>query len=174
VIVDRDAAQAQALVEELCRKSALVWLRPQGATRAQAVWHVWVDGAVHVVSGGLEQPLPDLADGAEVDVTARSKDTWGRVATFRARVSTVSPEDPGWDAAVTELHAKRLNPPDGEGQPARWARESRVVRIEPTGQLVEGPGHLPHRSLAAEPPGSPATTRGPLPFVVGRRARRRR
>ena len=54
---------------------------------------------------------------------------------------------------MTELHAKRLNPPDGEAQPARWARESRVARIEPTGQLVEAPGHLSHRSHAAEPPG---------------------
>ena len=174
MIVDRDAEMARALVEEACRKSALVWLRPIGTDRSQAVWHVWVDGAVHVVTGGIEQPLPDLEDGSEVDVTARSKDTWGRVATFRATVRTLTPEDAGWEAAVTELHAKRLNPPDGEAQPDRWARESRVVRIEPTGRLVERPGHLPQRSLAAEPPGSPATTRGKLPFVVGRRARRRR
>jgi hypothetical protein len=173
VIVDRDAEMARALVEEACRKSALVWLRPMGTDRSQAVWHVWVDGAVHVVTGGIEQPLPDLEDGSEVDVTARSKDTWGRMVTFRATVTTVAPGDDAWDAVVTELHAKRLNPPDGEAQPARWARESRVVRIEPTGRLVEAPGHLSHRSHAAEPPGSPATTRGPLPFVVGRRARRR-
>jgi hypothetical protein len=85
----------------------------------------------------------------------------------------VAPTDAAWDVVVPELHAKRLNPPDGEQQPARWARESRVVRIEPTGRLVEGPGHLSHRSHAAEPPSSPATTRGPLPFIVGRRARRR-
>jgi hypothetical protein len=174
VIADRDAAMARALVAEVCRKSALVWLRPLGSDRSQAVWHIWVDDAVHVVTGGIEQPMPDLRDGAEVDVTARSKDTWGRVVTFRATVTTVRPADPAWDTVVPELHAKRLNPPDGEGQPARWARESRVVRIEPTGRLVEGPGHLSHRSHAAEPTGSPATTRGPLPFVVGRRARRRR
>ena len=69
---------------------------------------------------------------------------------------------------MTELHAKRLNPPDGEEQPARWAaRVAWSPRLDPTGELVEGPGHLPHRSHAAEPPGSPATTRGPLPFVAG-------
>ena len=86
----------------------------------------------------------------------------------------VRPEDDAWDPVVTELHAKRLNPPDGEAQPQRWARESRVLRLEPTGRMLERPGHLSHRSHAAEPPGSPATTRGPLPFVIGRRARRRR
>ena len=173
VIVDRDAALARALVDEACRKSSMLWLRPAGADRAQAVWHAYVDGAVHVVSQGLEQAAPELIDGAEVDVTVRSKDTGGRVVTFRGTVSTIAPTDAAWDTVVTELHAKRLNPPDGEGQPARWARESRVVRIEPVGRLVEGPGHLSHRSHAAEPAGSPATTRGPLPFVVGRRARRR-
>ncbi len=173
VIVDRDAALARALVEEACRKSAMLWLRPAGADRGQAVWHAYVDGAVHVVSQGLEQAAPELTDGAEVDVTVRSKDTGGRVVTFRGTVSTIAPTDAAWDSVVAELHAKRLNPPDGEGQPARWARESRVVRIEPVGPLVEGPGHLSHRSHAAEPAGSPATTRGPLPFVVGRRARRR-
>lgn len=174
MIVDRDAALARALVEEACRKSALVWVRPGGGGRSFALWHAWVDGAVHVVSGGLEQPLPELVDGAEVEVTARSKDTGGRVVTFRAVVSTVAPGDDAWDGVVAELHAKRLNSPDGEAQPARWAHGSRVLRIQPSGRLVEGPGHLSHRSHAAEPPGSPATTRGPLPFVLGRRARRRR
>jgi len=173
VIVDRDAAVAQALVDEACRKSALVWLRPAGSDRAQAVWHAYVDGAVHVVSGGLEQDCPDLPDGTEVDVTVRSKDTGGRVLTFRGTVSTISPDDSAWDAVVTELHAKRLNPPDGEEQPARWARESRVFRIEQFGKLVEGPGHLSHRSHATEPAASPATTTGRLPFVLGRPARRR-
>ncbi len=173
VIVDRDAELARALIDEACRKSSLVWLRPAGADRAQGVWHVYVDGAVHLVTGGLEQPVPELTDGAEVHVTVRSKDTGGRVVTYRGTVSTISPDDQAWDTVVTELHAKRLNPPDGEEQPARWARESRVVRIEPVGALVEGPGHLSQRSHAAEPASSPATTRGPLPFVVGRRARRR-
>jgi hypothetical protein len=171
---DRDAALNQALIEETCRKSALVWLRPLTASRAVAAWHVFVAGAVHVVGGGIEQPLPPLADGEEVEVTARSKDTWGRLLTFRAVATQVRPDDEAWSRVVPELHAKRLNPPDGEAQPQRWARESTVLRLEPTGRIVESPGHLSARSHAAEPAGSPATTRGPLPFVVGRRARRRR
>lgn len=171
--VDRDAVLARALVEEVCKKSSLVWLRPVGATRSQPVWHAWIDGAVHVVTGGLEQPLTDAPDGSEVDVTARSKDTGGRVVTFRSVVRDLEPDGEAWSTAVAELHGKRLNAPDGEDQPARWARESRVLRLDPADRLVEGPGHLSYRSHAAEPVPSTATTRGPLPFVVGRRARRR-
>ena len=174
MIADRDAALARAMVEEVCRKSALVWVRPLGAAHAQAVWYAWLDGAVHLVTGGLEQPLGGAPDGAEVDVTARSKDTGGRVVTFRAVVTELDPSGEAWATVATELHGKRLNAPDGEAQPARWARESRVLRLDPVDRLVEGPGRVSHRSHAAEPVPSTATTRGPLPFVLGRRARRRR
>lgn len=171
---DRDAELARALLDEACRKASLVWLRPVGASHAVAVWHTYTDGAVHVVGGGREQRLPELADGAEVEVTVPSKDTRGRLVTFVATASRVRPGDEAWDTVVPDLHAKRLNPPDGEAQPRRWAEESTVLRLEPTGRLLERPGHVSHRSHAAEPVGSPATTRGPLPFVIGRRARRRR
>lgn len=164
----------RALVEEACRKSSLVWLRPADADRSVAAWHVFTDGAVHLVGGGIEQDLPDVHDGDAVEVTVRSKDTGGRLVTFSATVVAVEPASTAWETVVPELHAKRLNPPDGEAQPARWARESRVLRLEPTGRVTERPGHLAQRSHAAEPPGSPATTRGPLPFVIGRRATRRR
>lgn len=173
MIADRDAALTRALVAEVCKKSSLVWVRPTGATNAQAVWHGWVDGAVHVVTGGREQPLDGVPDGTEVEVTARSKDTGGRVVTFRAVARDLEPGSEAWDAVVAELHGKRLNASDGEAQPARWAQESRLVRFDPADRLVEGPGHLSHRSHAAEPVPTPATTRGPLPFVLGRRARRR-
>ncbi len=171
---DLDAPLTRALVEEACRKSSLVWLRPAGADRSVAAWHVFIDGAVHVVGGGLEQDLPDLADGDEVEVTVRSKDNGGRLVSFTAAATTIAPGDATWVAVVPELHSKRLNPPDGEAQPDRWARKSRVVRLEPTGRVTERPGSQSQKSQAAEPPGSPATTRGPLPFVIGRRATRRR
>lgn len=169
-----DAALTKALVEETCRKSAIVWLRPLAADHAVVAWHAFIDGAVHVVGGGIEQQLPALAEGEELEVTVRSKDNGGRLLSFVATATLIRPEDDAWATVVPELHAKRLNPPDGEAQPQRWARESTVLRLEPTGRLVESPGHLSHRSHAAEPAGSPATTRGTLPFVVGRRARRRR
>lgn len=163
-----------ALVAETCSKSSLIWLRTPGSTHPSAVWHVFTDAAIHVVGGGAEQPLPGLADGDPVEVTVRSKDTGGRLLRFTAVARQVRPGTDEWDRVVPELHAKRLNPRDGEEQPARWARESTVLRLDPTTEVAEQPGHLSHRSHAAEPPASPATTRGPLPFVLGRRARRRR
>jgi hypothetical protein len=174
---DRDVTRARALVEEACRKSAMLWLRAAPTSRAMAVWHVWTDGAVHIVSGGLEQDAPVLADlgpDGRVIVTMRSKDNGSRLVSWIGRATQVLPTDEAWAAAVGELHAKRLNSPDGEAAPARWARESVVTRIEPTGELLESPGHMPSGSQSAEPPGSVATTRGRLPFTVGRPARRRR
>jgi hypothetical protein len=166
----RDAA----LVEEACRKSAMLWLQPTSQRRPRGAWHVWALGAVYVVSGGLEQPLPPMTDGEEVSVTVRSKDKGSRIVTWTAVAQQVQPGTEEWAAVVPELHAKRLNPPDGERQPERWAAESTVTRLAPTGVVREGPGRMSARSHAVEPPDSPATTRGPLPFMVGRRARRRR
>lgn len=171
---DPDTERMRALIDEACRKSALVWLRNPEDTHARAAWHVYVDGAVHLVGGGIEQELPALADGAEVEVTVRSKDTWGRILRLTARATRIHPGSDAWKAAVPELHAKRLNPPDGEQQPTRWARESAVFRLDPVGRPHEHPGHLSHASHAAEPVPTPATTRGRLPLVLGRRARRRR
>lgn len=175
--MDRDIERALALVEEAGKKSALLWLAAQPGGRAYAAWHVWLDGAALVVSGGLEQDAPvlDLLDAdRRVIVTLRSKDTWGRLVTWVGHAETIDPDDEAWQSAATELHARRLNSPDGEAQPERWRRSSVITRIVPTGELLESPAHMPSGSQRAEPPASPATTRGPLPFTVGRRARRRR
>jgi hypothetical protein len=164
-----------ALVEEAVKKSALLWVSVGDGT-AEPLWHVWADGAVYVVSGGVEQPFTGLAaalDGqAPVTVTVRSKDKGGRLVAFRAKASRVEPDSERWQTAVAELHAKRLNAPDGEEQPQRWRRESAVTRLEPTGELTEEPGRMPDDGHAAPPLPTPATTLGPLPFVLGRRRRR--
>jgi hypothetical protein len=176
---DREVAKARALVEEACKKSAMLWLREESAGRdgrSFAAWHVWTDGAAHVVTGGLEQQVPVLdeaSEGARVVATVRSKDTGGRLVAWVGTVRRVAPGEGSWDTVVPELHAKRLNPPDGEAQPERWARESVVHRIEFTGELLETPGNPSTGAHAAEPPSSPATTRGKLPFVLGKRAKRR-
>ena len=163
----------RALVEEATKKSGLVWVTAPGLP-ARARWHVWHDGAACVVGDGPgEQPLAGLVDGASAEVTVRSKDKGGRLVSWAARVTELPAGSKAWQETVAQLKGKRLNAPDGEEQPARWARESRVLRLEPTGRVLEQPGHLPTRSHAAEPPSSPATTRGPLPFGLGRRARRR-
>ncbi|MFF9621601.1 hypothetical protein [Streptomyces griseosporeus] len=150
----------QALVEEAVKKSGLIWVRGAGAPAARALWHVWHEGAACLVGDGPgEQPLPHLTDGGSAEVTVRSKDKGGRLVAFTATVTELAPESEEWQAAVAELKGKRLNAPDGEAMPARWARECRVLRLEPVG----APLPLPDGSLAEAPLPSPATTREPVP-----------
>lgn len=164
-------ALGKALVEEATKKSGLIWLAVPGRP-AQAVWHVWHEGAAYVVGGGLEQPLPDLANAAEVIVTVAGKDKGGRLVSWLAAPRLIEPGGPEWESAAAALHAHRLNPPDGEQQPRRWAEQSQIWRLEPTSSLVEEPGAMPDTSGAAAPLPTRATTRGPLPFVIGRRRRK--
>ena len=152
---DDDVALLPALIEEACRRSGLIWLQVEAGgddtARAHAAWHTWHDGAVHVVTGGLEQPLPGLveacATGRRVRVTVPSKETRGRLVTWFAQAFTVSPGTQDWTTAAAALHATRLNAPDGEDQPARWARESTLVRLAPTAAVPEHPGAVPTLSL---------------------------
>ncbi|MFC8433469.1 hypothetical protein [Streptomyces sp. NPDC057253] len=160
----------RALVEEATKKSGLVWVKGPG-TPARALWHVWHEGAACLVGDGPgEQPLPGLADGAGAEVTVRSKDKGGRLVSWAARVVELAPGSEAWQAAVGELKGKRLNAPDGEAMTDRWARECRVLRLEPTGAL----GALPDGDLAEPPLPTPATTRGPIPAGLPRLLLRRR
>ncbi|MER8237046.1 hypothetical protein ACIRQY_03925 [Streptomyces sp. NPDC101490] len=158
-----------ALVEEATKKSGLVWVRGTGPARA--LWHVWHDGAALLVGDGPgEQPLPDLADGGTAEVTVRSKDKGGRIVGWTAAVRELAPGTDEWDAAVAELKGKRLNAPDGEAMTARWARECRVLRLDPRAVDED----LPDGSLAAVPLPSPATTREPVPAALPKLLFRRR
>ncbi|MFJ4778550.1 hypothetical protein [Streptomyces sp. NPDC088762] len=146
-----------ALVEEATKKSGLIWVRGAGADRA--LWHAWVDGAAHVLGDGPgEQPFPGLADGAAAEVTVRSKDKGGRLVAWTATVRELAPRSEAWEAAVAELKGKRLNAPDSEEMTDRWARECRLLRLEPAAVSV-----LPGGSLAAAPLPSPAVTRRAIP-----------
>jgi hypothetical protein len=159
----------QALVEEATKKSGLIWV--QGSGPARALWHAWHEGAAHVVGDGPgEQPLPGLADGGTAHVTVRSKDKGGRIVEWAAKITELPVGSPEWEGAVAELKGKRLNAPDGEGMPERWARECRVLRLEPLGTTAE----LPDGSLAAVPQPSGATTRRPIPAALPRLLLRRR
>ncbi|MFF5482727.1 hypothetical protein ACFY5C_36215 [Streptomyces sp. NPDC012935] len=154
----------QALVEEATKKSGLVWVSGPGVA-ARALWHAWHEGAACVVGDGPgEQPLPGLADGATAEVTVRSKDKGGRLVSWSAKVVELAPGSEPWEATVAELKGKRLNAPDGEAMPSRWARECRVLRLEPTGTTAP----LPDGSLAEAPLPSPATTREPIPAGLPR------
>jgi hypothetical protein len=158
-----------ALVEEATKKSGLVWVD------GQALWHAWVDGAMCVVGGGPgEQPLPGLADGGTATVVVRSKDKWGRLVTWAARVALLPPGGEAWTAAVEELRGKRLNAPDAAAMVERWGRECQVFRLAPEGAPLEHPGSMPGASGAAVPVVTSATTREPIPAGLPRLLGRRR
>ncbi|MCT7354629.1 hypothetical protein N4P33_21070 [Streptomyces sp. 15-116A] len=161
----------RALIEEATKKSGLIWVRGAGAPAARALWHVWHEGAACVVGDGTgEQPLPGLTDGAEAEVTVRSKDKGGRLVSWTAKVVELPSGGEEWTATVAELKGKRLNAPDGEAMTERWARECRVLRLEPTGATAP----LPDGSLSEVPLPSPATTRRPIPAALPKLLARRR
>ena len=57
----------------------------------------------------------------------------------------------------------------------RWARECRVLRLEPAeGEALQRPGRMPEESHAARPPASPALTRRPIPAALPKLLRRGR
>lgn len=154
----------RALVEEATKKSGLIWVKGPGGP-ARTLWHVWHEGAACVIGDGPgEQPLPGLSDGGPAEVTVRSKDKGGRLVSWSAKVVELPPGSEAWEAAVAELKGKRLNAPDAETMPERWARECRVLRLEPTGATSP----LPDGSLAEAPLPTPVTTRRPVPAGLPR------
>jgi hypothetical protein len=160
----------RALVEEATKKSGLIWVKGPGSP-ARALWHVWHEGAACLVGDGPgEQPLPGLTDKAEAEVTVRSKDKGGRLVSWTAKVVELAPKSPEWEATVAELNGKRLNAPDGEAMTERWARDCRVLRLEPTGATAP----LPSDSLAEAPLPTSATTRQPIPAGLPRLLLKRR
>jgi hypothetical protein len=129
--------RVQPIVGEATKRSGVVWVAVDDQD-ARLVWHVWHDECLWMVCGGLEQDLPGAAEAAHAVVTVRSKATQNdRLATWHATVSRVAPGSAVWETVVPLLHARRLNAPDGEDQPARWARDSIVLQLTPTGQLIE-------------------------------------
>jgi len=164
------SAVTLALVDEATRRSRLVWVSPQGASRAMPVWHLWHDGRAYVVTGGSEQPLPAGLEAGRAVVGVRGgKDSReALLVRWVALVSRVEPGSAEWERVVPLLHAQRLNAPDGEQQPARWLRESTVLVLTPTGELVP----LPDSSGAAPPVPTPATTPARLPVRPADRPQR--
>jgi len=160
-----------ALTQELGKKTGVCWLRYDG--RDHAAWHIWHDGALYVVSGGNEQPLPDIEHADTIEVIMRSKDSGGRLLTWVGAASVVHPDDELWKEATAALVSARLNLDDLATAAADWADRSVVTRIEPTDQLVELPGAIDDDAHRSVPQPTPATTRGPLPRVLHRRGKRR-
>ncbi len=168
----QDPAFTSALVAEVSKKSGVCWLRYDG--QDHAVWHVWLDDALYVVSGGDEQPLPGIEELTGVEVLMRSKESGGRIVTWVGDVSVVPPDEERWEPVTAALVAGRLNLADLKAAPEEWAERSVVSRIVPTDRVVEAPGRLSDEAHLATPRPTSATTRGALPRVLHRRSRRRR
>lgn len=158
----------RALVEQAAKKSGLVWVSVGGGP-ARGLWHVWHDGAVHVVGEGEEQPLHGLASVGEAVVTARSKDTGGRIVSWPVGVSALEAGSSEWAAAAGALRARRLNAVSLETLLERWAASSFVLRLAASGPVLP----LPDSSLSAPPVASGATTGGRTVAGVPRLLRRR-
>lgn len=174
-VVELDAMD-RALVDEAMKKSGIVWIGAGGGLTSRAAWYVWLDGAAYVLTGAGEQPGDDLADGATVRVSARSKETRAAVVEWVGRSTHVVATDPDWEEVAAALAKARLNLSDPATAPDRWAADPAIAlyRIVPTGPLVEAPGRYSDASRRAMPVPSPAVTAGPPPKVIHRRQTARR
>ena len=165
-----------SVVEEAMKKAAVAWISVGGAP-ATAVWCLWLDGALYVVSGPGEQPAPGLAEaatgaGVPVAVSARG-DHGGRIVTWPATASRVEPDSADWQAVAPQLAAKRLNSPGGaEETIARWAAGGTIARLVPAGEPVEEGPSLSDASEAAPPRPTPAAAVTRRPFRLHRVRRR--
>lgn len=153
-----DRALAVALVAEVTKKAAVVWLSVAGRP-AYPLWCLAVDASLYVVTGPGEQPAPGLAPAETARVTARG-DHGGRIITWRATVERLEPGSEAWGAVAPQLAAKRLNATDPAAEVAeRWARECAVLRLTPTGDGIEAGEDSHEESEAAAPRPTPASRR---------------
>jgi hypothetical protein len=162
------------LIEETTKKSEVLWLAYEAldGQSSRPAWYVWHKGAVYIVFDGSEQHLPGLADTDSAVVCVRSKDKGGLLVAWRAAVETVPPGSPAWDEVVPLLVGKRLNNRDGDGAADRWARECKVGRLVPTGELVESPDDFNWSNRAEAPAPTPAATETRVPMTLHGRSRR--
>jgi hypothetical protein len=170
-----DIATRTALVEESTKRAGLIWVRREGSSDPpRPMWHAWVDGRVYLLTGGIEQQMPPgIAEPeATAEVTVASKDKGSRLVVWDAKVAVVLPGTEAWDEAVPALQAKRLNSPDGEAAPKRWAAECTVLRLTPIRDAIEDPDQRSTASHATAPPPTGATTPVPRPWHLFGRSRR--
>jgi hypothetical protein len=88
------------------------------------------------------------------------------VVAWRAGQQVVAPVDADWPTVTAALAAKRLNAEGGAPMIERWARESTVIRLSPTGEVTEWPDHPAGASLARPPRPTDATTLGRQPLMI--------
>ena len=156
------------LVEEAMKKAAVAWLAV-GHRPPYAVWCLWIDGVLYVVSGPGEQSAPDLAEAPAAVVTARG-DHGGRIVSWPASVRRLDPGTDEWATVTPQLAGKRLNlaAETAADTTARWAAECVVSALTPADDEAETGPALPDGSLAAPPLPSPAARPARKPFRLHR------
>jgi hypothetical protein len=162
------------LLDEGLRKTALIWVGPvAGDAPERAVWHVWDSGLVYVLCGPGEQP-PPVAPGTPARVVVPSKDKHSRLLSVDASTDALAPGEE-WDRIAAIMATKRLNLPDGDAAPARWARDCTILRLRPAARLVEAPGRYDSESHARSPVPTTAGTVVPRPWhLFGRPGKSKR
>ncbi|MEV4758985.1 hypothetical protein AB0J86_28355 [Micromonospora sp. NPDC049559] len=159
------------LVEEAVKKAAVAWVAV-GDGAPVALWCLPVEGALYVVSGPGEQSAPGLADAASATVTLRG-DHGGRIVTWPAEVSRVSPGSERWDEVAPQVAAKRLNAHGStEEVLRRWAADCALNRLAPAGGPLAAGGSLPDDAQAAPPRRGPGVRPVRRPFRLHRVRRR--
>jgi hypothetical protein len=159
------------LVDEASKKAAVAWITV-GDGPALALWCLYLDGVLFIVSGPGEQSAPGLADAATATVTLRG-DHGGRIVTWPARVTRLAPGSEQWDAVAPQVAAKRLNARGTASQVLeRWAAGCVLSRLTPADGPVEAGEALPDGSLAAPPRETPAVRPTRRPFKLHRVRRR--
>jgi hypothetical protein len=172
----------EALVDEAMKKSSLVWIALPDGSRPRPAWHLWHGGAAYVLTGGEgEQPLPGLPEADRVTVITRSKDKGCRLVSWQASVEEVPSDGPEWEEVAPLLFKERLNarPQPGEevdeGQSyspvPRWARESYLMKLTPTGVYPESPGEYEEYAVVRPVP-NPAVNATRRPFMLGAKRRK--
>jgi|RhiMetdeSRZDD1v2_1073273.scaffolds.fasta_scaffold290555_2 hypothetical protein len=121
------------LVNEAMRKAAVAWIGV-GNRPPYAVWCLWMDGALYVVSGSGEQPAPGLASAGSATVQARG-DHGGLIVEWTAAVQRVRPGSELWATVAPQLAAKRLNSGPAPALLERWASHAAVSRLVPVEAL---------------------------------------
>ena len=98
------------ILDAALRKAAAVWITSPGHEPRLVHAH-WRDDALWVITGGTEQQVPGLSDGAQVTVTVRSPSTHSHLIDAQATAQLSEPDE----ETVQALKTARLNTkPDWE------------------------------------------------------------
>lgn len=106
-------ASLKAQLDAALRKAASAWVQPDGHP-SRLVWALWAPrgplaGSLLVATGGTEQEVPGLVDGAAVTVVVARPGTRSRLASVRTVASLVSPDE----VTTAALAAARRNAAPG-------------------------------------------------------------